>query len=95
MSLVQDINKETCDADDLCRKIKLWVTLYLSVYQTKDVTPYIHSFLNHVPEFIRLHGNLISFMHNDVSTKEFQRASNHRDIEALQQMLEKGNRLEQ
>jgi len=100
LSLVQDINKETCDADDLRRKIKLWVTLYLSVYQTKDVTPYIHSFLNHVPEFIRLHGNLISFTQqgleklNDVSTKEFQRASNHRDIEALQQMLEKRNRLE-
>jgi len=58
------------------------------VYQTKDVTPYIHALLNHVPEFIRLHGNLISFTQqgleklNDVSTKEFQRASNHRDFEA-------------
>jgi len=57
-------------------------------------------FLNYVPEFIRLHGNLTSFTQqgleklNDVSTKEFQRASNHRDFEALQQMLEKRNRLE-
>ena len=70
------------------------------MYQTKDMTQYIHSFLNHVPEFIRLHGNLISFTQqgleklNDVSTKEFQRASNHHDIEALKQMLEKRNRLE-
>ena len=98
--LVQDINKEMCDADELSRKIKLWVNLFLCVYQTKDVTPYIHALLNHVPKFIRLHGNLISFTQqgleklNDVSTKEFQRASNHRDIEALKQMLEKRNRLE-
>ena len=66
----------------------------------KDVTPYIHAFLNHVPKFIRLRGNLISFTQqgleklNGVSTKEFQRASNHRDIEALKQMLVKRNRLE-
>jgi len=78
--LAQDINKEMCDADELSRKIKLWVNLFLCVYQTKDVTPYIHALLNHVPEFIRLHGNLISFTQpqqgleklNDVSTKEFQ-----------------------
>jgi len=42
-------------------------------------------------------GNLISFTQqgleklNDVSTKEFQRASNHRDFKALKQMLEKRN----
>ena len=97
---MQDINKETYDEDELSRKIKLWVTLSLCVYQTKDVTLYIHSFLNHVPEFIRLHGNLISFTQqgleklNDVNTKEFQRASNHCDIEALKQILEKRNQLD-
>ena len=25
-----------------------WVTLYLSIYQTKNVTPYIHAFAMHV-----------------------------------------------
>jgi len=61
---------------------------------------YIHAFSNHVPEFIQLYGNLISFTQqglekiNNVSTKQFQRASNHRGIEALIQMLEKRNHLE-
>jgi len=32
---------------------------------------------------------------NDVATKHFQRASNHKDIESLKQMLEKQNRIEQ
>ena len=54
----------------------------------------------HVPEFITLHGNLVSFTQqgleklNDFSTKQFQRASNHRNIESLKQMLEKRNRVE-
>ena len=94
-----DINKEKCNADELQVNITLWVTLFLEVYQTKDITPYIHAFSKHVPQFIRLHDNLISFTQqgleklNDVSTKEFQRASNHHSIEALRQMLEKRNRL--
>lgn len=54
----------------------------------------------HVHEFITLHGNLVSFSQqgleklNDFSTKQFQLASSHRNIEALQQMLEKRNRIE-
>ena len=64
-------------------------------YQRKDVTPYMHAFMMHVPEFIALHGNLVSFSQqgleklNDFSTKQFQLASNHRNIESLLQMLEK------
>ena len=50
-------------------------------------------------QFVKLYGNIISFTQqgleklNDVSTKHFQRASNHRNIESLRQMLEK-NRIE-
>ena len=60
-SLVSDINKEKCNADELHINITLWVELFLRVYQTKDTTPYIHAFSKHVPQFIQLHGNLISF----------------------------------
>ena len=99
-SLICDTNKEECDADELSRKIKLWVKLFTTTYQSKDVTPYIHAFSMHVPEFIKLHGNIISFTQqgleklNDVSTKDFQRASNHRNIESLRQMLQKRETLE-
>lgn len=41
---------------------KEWVRLFISVYQTKDVTPYMHAFAMHVPEFLWLHhGNISIF----------------------------------
>ena len=97
---MSDINKDECEVDELSRKIKSWVKLFTATYQSKDITPYIHAFSMHVPEFIKLHGNLLSFTQqgleklNDVSTKDFQRSSNHRNIESLKQMLEKRNRIE-
>ena len=99
--LINTINNEEFDnVKELHTKIKAWVKLFLSIYQRKDVTPYIHAFMMHVHEFITLHGNLVSFSQqgleklNDFSTKQFQLASSHRDIESLQQMLEKRNRIE-
>ena len=41
--------------------IKAWMKLFISIYQAKDITPYMHAFLMHVPQFISLHGNLVSF----------------------------------
>ena len=99
--LINTINKEEFDnIEELPTSIKAWVKLFLSIYQRKDVTPYIHAFMMHVPEFITLHGNLVSFSQqgleklNDFSTKQFQLASSHRNIESLQQMLEKHNCIE-
>lgn len=97
--LMTDINKE-CDPDKISRKTKSWVKMFTTTYQSKDVTPYIHALCMHVPEFIKLYGNLLSFTQqgleklNDISTKDFQRASNHRIEESLKQMLEKRNRIE-
>ena len=55
----------------------------------------------HIPEYLQLHkGNIVQFTLqgleklNDISTKNFQRSSNHRDHEALEQMLQKMNRVE-
>ena len=61
LSLNSDINKDECKADELSRKIKSWVNLFITTYQSKDVTPYIHAFSMHVPEFVKLYGNIISF----------------------------------
>ena len=65
---------------------------FLSIYQSKDVTPYIHAFMIHVPEFIALHGNLVSFAHQGL---EILAQSNfNKNIELLKQMLEKHNHVE-
>ena len=34
--------------------VKEWLVLFLSVYQTKNVTSYIHTLVFHIPEFLDL-----------------------------------------
>ena len=100
-TIIQELNKKDCDSTKFEADAKGWVILFTSIYQRKDVTPYMHAFAMHIPEFLRLnHGNISIFSQqgleklNDVSTKHFQRSSNHRNEEALTQMLQKGNRIE-
>ena len=73
---------------------------FLEVYQTKEVTPYIHMVICHVGEFMRIHGCLISFTqqglekYNDTMTKDYFRSSSHKGEQALTQIMQKQNRLE-
>ena len=75
--------------------IKGWFTIFLSLYQTKDVTPYMHALYSHVPEFLKLYKNVAFFSqqgiekYNDVASKNYFRSSNHREISALKQLLKK------
>jgi hypothetical protein len=61
----------------------------------------VHSFAFHVPEFIRKYGRLCQFTQqgleklNDLTTQHYLRSSNHRNSEALRQVLQKRNRLEE
>ena len=54
----------------------------------------------HVPKLLKLYGNISIFNQqgleklNDITPKHFQKSTNHHDIHALQQILEKGNRIE-
>ena len=99
-NIINDINKEDSDYDDINMRTKAWVNDFTSIYQAKDVTPYIHSFAMHIPEFLKLYGNIATFNQqgleklNDITTKQFQRSTNHPDIQALQQILQKKNRIE-
>ena len=98
--LIRSLSKSECDADDFEKHSKEWVQLFTSVYQSKDVTPYIHAFAQHVHEFLRLYGNIVIFSQqgleklNDLTTKHYQRATNHQGYQALKQVLEKRNRIE-
>ena len=61
----------------------------------------MHCLAMHTSQFLELHSNLGMFNQqgleklNDFTTVHFQHASNHREQEALTQILEKRNRLEE
>ena len=40
------------EISQLQEDILAWLKLFLDCYATKDVTPYIHAFANHVSEFL-------------------------------------------
>ena len=78
-----------------------WVKLFKGVYQSKHITPYIHLFVNHISEFLSVHGTIAAFSQqgleklNDDVTKYYFRSTNHRDKECLKQIILKLNRLEE
>ena len=63
--------------------VRNWFTLFLSVYQTKHVTPYMHLLVSHIPQFLDLYGTLAPFSQqgleklNDDLTKDHFRSTNH------------------
>ena len=97
--LMSKINEQDCDPVEVDISTKSWVTSFVFTYQSKDCTPYIHAFAMHTSEFIQLHGNIVSFTQqgleklNDVTTKQYQRATNHHGLSSLKQILEKKTEL--
>lgn len=81
--------------------VRNWLQMFLQVYQTKHVTPYIHTLVFHVPEFLNLYGSLLPFSQqgleklNDNLTKDYFGSTNHQDEHALRQLMLKLNRLEE
>ena len=43
------------------RRARQWEENFVAVYQRKHITPYIHALMNHVGEFMKLHGSIIPF----------------------------------
>ena len=83
------------------KSVKDWLILFLSVYQTKHVTPYIHTLVAHIPEFLKLYGSVALFSQqgleklNDLLTNNYFRGTNHHSLSALQQLMLKLNRIEE
>ena len=92
------LNKDSVDS--FKDRVKKWMSLFLTVYQTKRVTPYMHLLVSHVPQFLEMYGTLAPFSQqgleklNDDLTKDYFRSTNHRDSDALKQMLLKLSRIE-
>lgn len=86
--------------DSLRDRVKKWMSLFLTVYQTKRLTPYMHLLVGHIPQFLEMHGTLAPFSQqgleklNDGLTKDCFRSTHHRDSDALKQKLLKLNRIE-
>lgn len=70
------------DIDHLEADLKQWMTTFLAVCQSRHVTPYLHSFICHVREFLTLYSNLTQFTQqgmeklNDTSTMQVLLQSN-------------------
>ena len=94
-----DFTSEDC-VFQLQGDIKHWFKLFLKVYQTKDVTPYMHALHCHVPEFLSLYQNIAYYTqqglekYNDRASKDFFRSTNHKGVDALKQLFLKKNRIQ-
>ncbi len=88
------------EISDFEKSSKEWVVKFIDVYQTTNVTPYIHAMSNHVGQFMRTHGAILPFTQqglekfNDVMTKHYFRSTSHQNEKALTQLIHKHNRLE-
>ena len=82
------------------QKIKKWTQDFLQLFQTRDVTPYMHAFWCHVPQFLHLYGNISNFNQqglekcNDIISKDYFRSTNHQNVDALRQLMLKKQRLQ-
>ena len=56
---MQQLGESECkDIDKFDASAKTWVNDFVTLYQTKDMTPYMHAFSMHVSQFLSLHGNI-------------------------------------
>ena len=84
------------DTDNFAEQARSWGRDFL---QINHDTPYIHALANHVGEFLTLHGSLLPFTqqglekYNDVTTKQYFRATNHKGTQAFMQIMQKQNRI--
>ena len=86
---------------DFTTKVTAWLTLFISLYQTRHVTPYMHALVAHIPKFLKDIGSLAPYSQqgleklNDDITKDYFKSTNHRGKGALSQIMLKLNRLEE
>ena len=100
-SLFSKRPEEFCDdIRNFKERSREWGRRFISTYHEDNVTPYIHARMNHVGEFMQLHGSILQFSqhglekYNDIMTKEYFRSTSHHGEAALRQIMEKQNRLE-
>ena len=63
------ISKNIIDYQTLKTKTENWMKDFLSIYTKDNVTPYMHIFVNHFHEFLRLYGDLSAFSEQGMNSK--------------------------
>ena len=97
---VRPENMQSNHAEAFEEKARTFVRSFNDLYATKHVTPYMHCMMNHVAEFMKLHGSILPFTqqglekYNDTMTKDYFRATSHKGEQCLIQILQKQNRME-
>ena len=83
------------DTTSFEKKARSWCQDFIEYYHVTNITPYIHAMMNHVPEFLKIHGSILPFTqqglekYNDITTKMYFRSTNHKGTQALQQIMQK------
>ena len=96
--IYNNVRKNNLTADEVKVQTATWWIKFTSVYHKSQETPYMHLFVNHLHEFIELHGDVNIYSQqgleklNDMTTSQFFRSTNKKNF--LKQLLEKRNRLE-
>ena len=92
---VRPENTQSNHAETFEEKARTFVRSFNDQYTTKHVTPYMHCMMNHVAEFMKLHGSILPFTqqglekYNDTMTKDYFRATSHKGEQCLIQILQK------
>jgi len=88
--------------DNLSERLKNWLKLFIKLNGPESITPYIHAFVFHLPEFIKIHRNVNLFNMqgleklNDFMTRNYHSSTNKHlpGQQYLFQLMKKRNRLE-
>ena len=83
-------------------RLKAWLDLYTEIYPVNSITPYMHIFVYHLPEYLKLYKNINLFnlqgleRLNQVTIKYYHRSTNkHKNnFKWLRQLLNKRLRIE-
>ena len=84
----------------LKEKVQLWFTKYKKVFFQNEITPYIHIFVYHLPEFVKRYKDINLFntegleKYNDVMSSYYYQSNNKINDEFLKQLIHKRNRIE-
>ena len=86
LSLNSTVSKPAAELSDECiaefvRRARKGGEKFMAVYQRKNITPYIHAMINHVGEFMKIHGSIILFTQQDLEKKH---SFSHVTIKAMQ-----------
>ncbi len=98
LKIIKADNFNQFDKNNLVEELKSWVHNYLKTGY--KLTPYIHCFVYHVPEFIEKYGNLNCFSmqnlekYNHIDKTNYFRATNRKTEKFTLTLIQKMNRVE-